>query len=124
MRRHPSAGFRRSCTLLYDSSPCRRRSVCPVQIVPDKRCRPFAKQKTVPPRLGLDARLQVGTGTDLHPGQVDEEASAGSGAVSKPGIRTSCTLRSCRRYPLTTCPALGAGGGRLGDWGRSEDGAG
>jgi hypothetical protein len=33
------------------------------------------------------------------------------------------TFECSPRYPLTTCTALGAGGGRLGEWGRSEDGA-
>jgi hypothetical protein len=71
---------------------------CPVQIVPDKRYSPFAKQKVVPRGLDSMRACRSVSGRTCTPRQVgDLDASARSGAVSRPGIRRRTEHRNATR---------------------------
>jgi len=65
--------------------------------VPDKRYSPFAKQKVVPRGLDSIRACRSVPGRTCTPRQVDEDASAGLAAVSRPGIRRRTEHRNATR---------------------------
>jgi hypothetical protein len=86
------------------TAPARRSSLgnfCPVQIVPDKRYSPFAKQKVVPRGLDSIRAFRSVPGRTCTPRQVDgdHDAEGGDedGDVVQLGMRTASAQSSATR---------------------------